>query len=281
MKYLKLIILIFIFYACQEQNNKEKVYFEADHIQSHELEPIHELILNKFKKLDAHFFTNDEQDIFESYVNNFFKTAQDSCIPIYFDDIHQGCSTLRFNVKKLNFQFFILRNNLGKFYYIGQTDKWLCQNLIESYFKNQDKDTMILTNHQLPPFSLTEQSSEVKVLNKFLAKNNKNLFFHPNSLFFQLFYEMYKSTALHSNILQVPDFKIIVSYKERFSLDTIDKKKIYTGIEHSRDSIGNIQFYKRNFGLFSWKLNYSEKRDTFYSVEKYFIPSRKIDKKYF
>ncbi len=276
--YINYIIIAFIFYACQGQNNKERFYFESDKIQFNELEQVRDVILESFEEVDANFFSKKEQFIFKSYVNDFFQLAQDSCIPIYFDDIHEDCATLHFNVKKLNFRFLIIRNNFGIFYYIGQTDKYLCYDLVKPYCKNY-KDSMILNNFQLKPFSLTENSNDVKILNKLLNdhKNKRsNVYVHNDNLtiLVKIFYEMYKSNAPYSNVLQVPDF--------RFINDILDTKEVYTGIEHSRNSIGNIQFHKQNFGMFSWKLNYPKKGgDTFYGVEKYFIPSRKIDKKYF
>ncbi len=277
------IIIAFIIYSCQGQKNKEEIYFESDKIQFNELEQVRDLILESFEKVDANFFSKKEQFIFKSYVNDFFQLAQDSCIPIYFDNIHQGWATLHFNITKLNFRFSIIRNSFGKFYYIGQTDKYLCYEFLKPYCKNY-KDSMILNNFQLKPFSMTEISNEIKVLNELLKENiyRKNLFVLNNveyNMLLQIFYEMYKSSSKYSDILQIPDFKWIEGENSRFTLEYIDRKKIYTGINFN--FMGCFQFHKRNFGMFYWDFYYSEKKDTFYSVEKYFIPSRKIDKKYF
>ncbi len=286
--YLKYIIIVFIFYACQWQKNKEEFYFESDKIQFNELEQVRNLVLKNFEEMDAKFFSNKEQSIFKSYVNDFFKAAQDSCIPIYFDDIHGDWATLHFNIEELNFRFLIIRNNFGKFYYVGQTDKYLCYEFLKPYCKDY-KDSMILNNFQLKPFSMTETSNEVKILNKLLNEyiRNKNKFssYEYENRIFNIFHEMYKFNAPHSNILQISDFKFInhgYRNKRYFPLNYVSYEEVYTGIEHSRSSIGYLRLHKRNFGLFSWKLNYPKKGgDTLYSVEKYFIPSRKIDKKYF
>ncbi len=301
--YINYIIIVFIFYSCHGQNNKEEIYFESDRIKFNELEQVRDLILESFEEMDAKFFSKKERSIFKSYVNDFFQLAQDSCIPIYFDNINEGLATLHFNLEKLNFRFLIIRNNFGSFFYIGQTDKYLCYEFLKPYCNDQ-KDTMILNNSKLKPFSMTKTSNKIKILNKLLNEHMRNESKFTNvynteysnitveygniTILIQLLYEIYKFNAPYSNVLQIPDFKFVdndFKFPDRYHLigfDYVDYKDIYTGIEYSRDSIGYIQFHKRNFGLFSWKLNYPKKGgDTFYSVEKYFIPSRKIDKKYF
>ncbi len=288
--YLKYCIFIILLYACQEKDCKElDSSLQSTKIPIEDLDKARDVILEGLKKQIP-----KTSEIYQRYVNEIFQMSKDSCQSIYFYNIHEGLATLHYEFIHSNIHFTLVRNSVGKYYYIGTTDKFVSIDLIEPYFLEWHFPGITFSkDYILRSFDLTPMSHDVKVINQILKeeprlRNNFKSRYNYLQKIDLIHYFLCDLYEAEPNVLflfedNLINLKLVTDLKKNLlemqfdrpdtaNVENLIKNNDYEKLAYYYPNKKAIFLRKKFIGIIVLIVNYCKEEDYFY-LEKHFIPS--------
>ncbi len=292
----KIIIIIYaigLFYTCKKKIDCKEL---ANSLQSTKIEGRY---LDTAKAVIIKGLYNDihsRDTTYKDFFTEIFQRKRDSGrvnTVIYFDNIHEGLCTWSYCSAHSNLRFILVRNSVGRYYYIRKPD-WLCLELIETYyFKDSLGDIINSKDFILRRFDLTSLSSEVKVINQILkeeprlkkATKSRYNTLQKIDLIHSFLYDVYQEEPRLHHIYgdELSNFKLIRNFKKNFlemqfyrpdtaNVKDLIKSNDYEKLAYYYWNKKAIFLRKKYIGIIVLIVNYCKEEDYFF-IEKHFIPS--------
>lgn len=273
---MKKIYVILVFVSLLIGCNDRQIKVEDD------LTEVKTLIIKEYLKYDAKYFSDRNNCLFEKYIENNFKLDN-----LSIGHVLSGIRIYHYKCGYNNFNFALIKNSLGKYYYIGFSDGLHNELMIKNqYTINYNsyiskKDSLIVVDN--------DKTRETVLINKIIneepllkEERKKHKSYFNNYLIFSLIYHIYFERSIHPYIY-TSQFKIIYGDLENELLklrkDTVNTKEIdkivskYDGFRSKYMNKKAYHFSKKQKGVYIFIIE--EVKDSLKFSKKY-IPSTNI-----
>ncbi len=294
--YIRYSFFIILLYSCKEKNCKEidnslqSIKIEGDYLDTAR-DVIIEGLYNGIHSRD----TTYKDEFIE-----LFKMLKDSSHSIYYGNINEGLATWYYCSTHSNLRFMLVRNSVGKFYYVRKYYWWYLELIELYYFKDNFGNIEDSKDFILRSFDLTSLSNEVKVINQILReeprlRNNvksRYSYIQKIDLINNFLYNIYQQEPDIINVYGdgLLNFKFLSNLKKNLlemqfdrpdtaNVEGLIKNNDYEKLAYYYPNKKAIFLRKKYVGIFVFIVHYSKEEDYFY-LEKHFIPSCKIDDYY-